>query len=105
MGHDSEFSNRVNKGKTYGDDDYEYGSIHMPWLTLTITDGYAKISGHEGRHRAAALIAEGVASLPVAIRINGNRYNNEAPKIPLVVEGEFNNQIFGTQTWHIIDRF
>ena len=41
--------------------------LHMPWMDILMDDG--KLIGHEGRHRAASLLKEGVKTLPVAIRL------------------------------------
>jgi hypothetical protein len=53
--------------------------IHPPWLYISL-DGYeyrdekptlkpGQVCGHEGRHRAAALIKEGITKMPVSLRL------------------------------------
>lgn len=48
-------------------------TIIMPFLDVDIDTG--KVLGHEGRHRAAALLADGETSMPVAITLKQNRYS------------------------------
>jgi hypothetical protein len=65
-------------------------SIHPPWLEIDMETG--KVVGHEGRHRSAALIKEGVKQIPVAVMLRkGSResgywaeyyVSGEDPKFP-----------------------
>lgn len=51
----------------------------LPTLHFTHTgDGHARVTGHEGRHRARALSAAGVKSMPVVL---SQRHNPDAQAI------------------------
>lgn len=51
-----------------GDPNDRYGNTLFPFLNIKISqDGSAKVTGHEGRHRAAALINQKVKQMPVLL--------------------------------------
>ena len=49
----------------------------VPFLSGSTKDGTFTVSGHEGRHRALALNAEGVTSIPVVIRDANIRWSEQ----------------------------
>ena len=57
-------------------------NILMPFLVVDLING--KITGHEGRHRAASLINKGGKKIPVAIRMLPGK--NEERKYPDVYD-------------------
>lgn len=50
-------------------------TLNSPFLTV---DGKGKVVGHEGRHRAGALLNAGHDSMPVHIRLRGDNH----PDVP-----------------------
>jgi len=113
-GDDDDFNKRINQGKTSDDDDYVWGSIHMPWLTIKLSDGgkHGKVVGHEGRHRAAALINSGVDKIQVALQMRpsedmlpnvlGKIYYLNSEHIPDKIEGQYSETPYDTTNWKII---
>ena len=61
--------------KEYNDFSRNGSSIHMPWLDVSVDgiDRYrdwikrGSVIGHEGRHRAAALINKGINKIPISV--------------------------------------
>jgi hypothetical protein len=68
-------------------------TIIMPNLLIDRTTG--RVRGHEGRHRAIALIAaEGPeATLPVALRVTESEWPPVARSIPKVLRGQFDPDV------------
>jgi hypothetical protein len=79
--------NKTRKVKSLLDSNTKFSDL--PELHFT-HNGYgdARVSGHEGRHRARALLEKGVTSIPVVLR---QRYNGDVPplKFNQHFEGEF----------------
>jgi len=114
VGHDKDFQDRLNKGKTRDDSDYVWGSIHMPWLTIRLSDdgSSGKIIGHEGRHRAAALMKAGVDQMQIALQIKagadmfpdvyGKEYHITSEHLPARIEGQYTGTLYDTSSWKVI---
>lgn len=117
MGDEKEFAAQVNQGKTSQDKDYEWGRIVGPFLRIDLdppagTSG--KVSGHEGRHRAAAVLNAGGKVIPVALclrpfkgqfpRSYGPEYELHADHLPLVVQGQFRPVRVRTKDWKPLER-
>jgi len=64
----------------------------MPYLDLHIITRYAKVKGHEGRHRAIALRNEGVKLMEIALYIKNFKVIG-LDEIPEAFEGEYSNHI------------
>ncbi|MBF0098708.1 MAG: hypothetical protein HQM05_15390 [Magnetococcales bacterium] len=71
-------------------DEYNrFNSNLMPFLWINRNTG--RIEGHEGRHRAAAILANGEHEMPVAIRLLPREWNAETwDFVPPVWIGQFN---------------
>jgi len=66
------------------------GSIIHPFIGFDLKTG--KLDGHEGRHRAAAVLKSGGTSLPVALyaRYDGKYRPDVEPRhLPRVLKGQF----------------
>lgn len=116
-GHDDNFRKQINVGKTKDDEGYLWGNIHMPWLNIQFNDdgSEARVSGHEGRHRAAALVKAGVDHMEVALCMRpgrdmlsdvpfGPEYHMTAEHIPEMIESQFNKSLkISTSNWKVIE--
>ena len=91
-----------------------YGSIIMPFLKIYLDkNGIGQIKGHEGRHRAAALLKIGQEYMPVALMIKPydgmfpNVYNDiymiTSEHMPDYVVGQYDKNVYPTDNWKIID--
>lgn len=115
MGDDKDFAARVNKGKIAGDDGYIYGSIHMPWLTIQISDNSSigTVVGHEGRHRVAASLKTGNKTVTVAIGMRPNKeqagldfgyiYKMNSEHLPDTIIGQYDGNRYSTTDWRVVD--
>jgi len=112
IGDDDDFYQHVNKGRNA--DNKEYGSIIMPFLKIYLDkNGIGQIKGHEGRHRAAALLKSGQEYMPVALMITPydgmfpNVYNDiymiTSEHMPNYVVGQYDKNIYATDKWKVID--
>lgn len=72
------------------------GLSDIPWLLTKTTDGVAKVTGHEGRHRMDVFKEMGIEQVPVLIRDSNVRWgegkNEYNPAPPTKIIGE-NSQI------------
>lgn len=116
-GNDMEYRDRVNqiRGADKDSDDYLWGTIHYPQLYISVNArGVGKITGHEGRHRAAALIRKGGKRMRVAIRLFvdeallpgvpfGLDYHTTAEHLPKWVWTQFRTDMVSTTNWSIIE--
>lgn len=92
----------------------------MPYLTVyLLPDGTGKIRGHEGRHRAAAVLAKGGTELPLMIEIvsqhvmpkghldprglTDRAYSYTADDLPPMIEAEFTTMRYPTSRIKIVD--
>lgn len=94
----------------------QYGSVVHPFLRIEVKNGATgKVTGHEGRHRAAAILAKGGKTMPVAIALRAAKDNEEFEKrlapeyymwsehLPSTVKAQFNNYEFvNTSQWNVI---
>lgn len=118
MGDNPEYAKFVNRNVT-NKDEKVFGSIIGPFLIIDISkDGFARVIGHEGRHRAAALIAQGTKKIPVAIKLRVpyeyvpkrhpehrgmfSEYALTSDDLPSFVTGQFEPVNIFTQNWEII---
>ncbi len=115
-GHDNDFRNRINTGKTQDDDDYAWGTIIMPFLAIRFDrlSNKAKVSGHEGRHRASAAAKAGQKTITVAICMkpnenmfhhisHGAEYHMTSNDLPDKLQSQFHSYQVSTSSWKIID--
>ncbi len=87
-------------------------SILMPFLYVDSESG--QITGHEGRHRAAALICAGSNEMPVSIRIGGSEkhkekygyfeatYDMKFEDLPEYIRGEYGRGILDTSRLRVL---
>ena len=92
----------------------EGSNILMPFLTIELSeDGSGYVSGHEGRHRAAAIEREGTGIIPVAIMLRagknmlpdvkfGVNYHLTSEHLPAKIKGQYDNNYYDTTKWKII---
>jgi len=116
MGDEREYASQVNQGKTSQDKDYQWGRIVGPFLRIDIeppAGTFGKVSGHEGRHRAAAVWNAGGKVIPVALCLRpfkgmfpksyGPEYEAHREHIPMAVHGQFRSISVSTRNWKVIE--
>lgn len=116
-GDNSGYRDRLNHGKSKDDDDYQWGTIHMPWLDISLVDErdeggdyFGVVVGHEGRHRAAASIRDGNGMMRVALRLipeddftGSRRYAMTHADVPPVVHNQYeNDEEITTERWKVV---
>lgn len=116
-GDDKDFRSRLNKDKSDDDDDFVWGTIHMPWLTIQLSpDGSeGRVVGHEGRHRIAASMNVGNRTERVALQIrvgedmfpdvhSGAHAHITDEHLPKVISSQYNKyRKYSTDRWTVID--
>ena len=73
-GHDPEKHKRVTNLVSSGTKFNEIPELHF----THDGEGFGRVSGHEGRHRARSLLDAGVTKMPVILR---QRYNSDVPPL------------------------
>jgi len=116
-GDDKDFRSRLNKGKSDEDDDFVWGTIHMPWLTIQLSpDGSeGRVVGHEGRHRIAASMNVGNRTERVALQIkvgedmfpdvsSGAYAHITDEHLPKTIISQYNKyRKYSTDRWIVVD--
>lgn len=77
----------------------EQTCVVMPFLYI---DKQGKVTGHEGRHRAAALIESGTHELSVSIRLDED-LDATSEYLPYVLHGEFGRGVISTAQFKIVN--
>ena len=92
----------------------KYGAAVHPFLAIKFDDAkHAHVSGHEGRHRAAALIAKGGKEMPVALCMRpsedmlpdvhfGVEYHLNFSYVPKIVKSQYTDATVPTTSWKVI---
>jgi hypothetical protein len=116
MGDDPEYAAQVNQGIDRSSKDYKWGRVVGPFLRIEIeppVGTLGRVTGHEGRHRAAAVMNAGGKVIPVALCLRpfkgmfpkswGPEYELHADHIPMAVHGQFRPVKVTTRNWKVIE--
>jgi hypothetical protein len=95
--------------------DTEGGSTVHPFLLIDIQDNNrAYVFGHEGRHRAAALIKKGGSMMQIALQLRpgesfkkyakfyGQEYHMKWEDVPPYIQAQFNGEMVSTKNWKVV---
>jgi len=69
----------------------------IPFLSIEVKDGVAKVDGHEGRHRAKELLARGETTMPVRIRSSNIRWGQQNKPDSYDYKQDFPTQLVGEE--------
>lgn len=70
----------------------------IPFLSIDeVKDGVAKVTGHEGRHRAKELLARGETTMPVRIRSTNIRWGQQTKPDSYDYKQDFPTQLVGEE--------
>jgi len=116
MGDEPEYAAQVNQGLDRSSKEYKWGRVVGPFLRIEIeppVGTLGRVTGHEGRHRAAAVMNAGGKVIPVALCLRpfkgmfpkswGPEYELHADHIPMAVHGQFRPVKVTTRNWKVIE--
>ena len=100
--------------KLKGEDQWEYGAVVHPFLRIDIGSHDAFVVAHEGRHRAASLLAKGGTEMPVALCLRTTKkhprdndtfiiYDLSFENLPYLVGGQYSHSTYvTTRDWKVV---
>ena len=107
-----EFRSKMAGEKMYGADIHPFMDIKITRDDNGIISG-GRISSHEGRHRAAAILKTGGTKIPLAIKLKpddtilpeitwGVEYHLNSTYLPEFVQSQYTSTKFSTSGWEVL---